>query len=190
MVPVRMTRAAAPRLRLTVAPLSAASTLARATRPRPSNISVSSSHNLGAAMAPLCRPIQCTCTHPDTDWPVAARLPSCHNHAGITVQRHRRKSAPACFSPACRQNSLLSGWGSNVKCYSRSCPYANGQPRRSYWNHPKLTAMLLRAKIVSSIGLDNMSATLQPFSSFAPRILHGRSHAPRPSQVVLPIARA
>lgn len=80
---------------------------------------------------------------------------------------YNRLLAAVCYSAACQENLRLQGKnGTCSKCYSSVCRGA----KPSLWKHPKLRSLLLRAKICCA--WDNMEARMQPFSSFAPRLLH------------------
>eukprot|EP00038_Savillea_parva_P020405 m.31267 g.31267 ORF g.31267 m.31267 type:complete len:1384 (+) comp4787_c0_seq1:244-4395(+) len=85
-------------------------------------------------------------------------------------KRQNGKGRYQCYSSECRKSKETDGWkGMQGPCYSLSCPYRESRPKRSYWRHPKVRALLIRAKICC---IQNLPARIQPYSSFVPRMLH------------------
>ena len=81
-----------------------------------------------------------------------------HDHTVLDRQLSQT-ARPSALPPA-------QGWEREPKCLSPACRMAN---RMSYWRHPKLRKLMMRAKISCALRL---KPPLIPYSSFVPRALH------------------
>lgn len=72
----------------------------------------------------------------------------------------------ACYSPTCTADDPDQPWRRVPACASPSCRKRHA---KSYWSHPKLQTLLMRAKICCAL---RFKPSLTPYSSFVPRALH------------------
>ena len=71
-----------------------------------------------------------------------------------------------CYCVSCSTHITPDLWLRIPTCYSPTCRQANS---KSYWKHPKIARLLIRAKISCAL---RSKPALMPYSSFVPRALH------------------